>query len=59
MAIAKKYIVDLKKDEKAELIALTQKGCSGARKIKRANSLLLVDAGNPDFELPNFYIQAG
>ncbi len=39
--MAKKYIVDLNKDEKAELVALTQKGRPGARKIKRANILLL------------------
>ena len=32
--MAKKYIVDLKKDEKAELIPLTQKCRSVARKIK-------------------------
>ena len=32
--MAKKYIVDLNKDEKAELVALTQKGRPGARKIK-------------------------
>ncbi len=31
--MAKKYIVDLNKDEKAELVALTQKGRPGARKI--------------------------
>ncbi len=51
MAIAKKYIVDLSKDEKAELVSLTQKGRPGARKIKRANILLLVDSGKPDFEV--------
>ena len=49
--MAKKYIVDLKKDEKVELIALTQKGCSGARKIKRANMLLTANTGKPDFEI--------
>ena len=49
--MAKKYIVDSKKDEKAELIALTQKGRSGARKIKRANILLLANTGKPDFEI--------
>lgn len=32
--MAKKYIVDLDKAEKAELAALIQKGHSGARKIK-------------------------
>ena len=49
--MAKKYIVDLSKDEKAELVSLTQKGRPGARKIKRANILLLVNAGKPDFEV--------
>ena len=49
--MAKKYIVDLNKDEKAELVALTQKGRPGARKIKRANILLLADTGKPDFEI--------
>jgi transposase len=51
MAMAKKYIIDLDKAEKAELVALTQKGRSGARKIKRANILLLANAGKPDFEI--------
>jgi len=32
--MAKKYIVDLNKDEKAELVSLTQKGRLGAGKIK-------------------------
>ena len=49
--MAKKYVVDLNKDEKAELVALTQKGRPGARKIKRANILLLADTGKPDFEI--------
>jgi len=49
--MAKKFIVDLDKEEKAELIALTQNGRPGARKIKRANILLLADAGKPDFEI--------
>jgi len=49
--MAKKYIVDLSKDEKTELVSLTQKGRPGARIIKRANILLLVDSGKPDFEV--------
>ncbi len=49
--MAKKYIVDLNKDEKAELVALTQKGRPGARKIMRANIMLLVGSGKPDFEV--------
>jgi hypothetical protein len=49
--MAKKYFVDLSKDEKAELVSLSQKGRPGARKIKRANILLLVDSGKPEFEV--------
>jgi hypothetical protein len=49
--MAKKYIVNLNKDEKAELVSQTQKGRPGARKIKRANILLLANAGKPDFEV--------
>jgi len=49
--MAKKYIEDLNKDEKAELVALTQKGHPGARNIKRANILLLANTGKPDFEI--------
>jgi transposase len=51
LAIAKKYIVDLNKDEKTELVTFTQKGRPGARKIKPANILLLADTGKPDFEI--------
>lgn len=49
--MAKKYIVDLSKAEKAGLVELTQKGRPGARKIKRANILLLAAAGKPDLEI--------
>jgi len=49
--MAKKYIVDLNKDEKTELVTLTQKGRLGARQIKRANILLLANTGKPDFEI--------
>jgi hypothetical protein len=51
LAIAKKCIVELNKDEKAEKVALTQKGRPGARKIKRANILLLANTGKPGFEI--------
>lgn len=47
----KKYIVDLTKEEKKQLIELTQKGHKSARKIKRANILLLADAGKTDAEI--------
>lgn len=49
--MAKKYIVDLDETEKLELITLTQKGRPGARKIKRANILLLADGGKSDLEI--------
>src|SRR3989337_3228996 len=49
--MAKKFIVDVNEAEKAEVVTLTQKGRPGARKIKRANILLLANAGKPDFEI--------
>jgi len=49
--MAKRYIVDLAKDEKEQLIELVSKGRPGARKIKRANMLLLADAGKTDREI--------
>jgi hypothetical protein len=42
--MAEKCIADLKKDEKADLIALTQKGFPVARKIKRASILFFTDS---------------
>jgi len=49
--MAKKFIVDFTEAEKAELVSLTQKGCPGARKIRRANILLLANNGKADFEI--------
>ncbi len=49
--MAKRYIVDLTKDEKEHLIELTCKGRPGARKIKRANMLLLAEANKTDVEI--------
>jgi transposase len=49
--MAKKYIVDLTEDEKETLVDLTSKGKPGARKIKRANILLLVHSGKTDLEI--------
>lgn len=49
--MAKRYIVDLTKDEKEQLVELTRKGRPGARKIKRANMLLLAAAGKTDAEI--------
>jgi len=48
--MAKKYLVDLSEAEKAELVSLTQKGRPGARKIKRANILLMANNGKDDIE---------
>ena len=47
----KLYIVDLSDEERNTLIALTQKGQLSARKIKRANILLLADQGKTDAEI--------
>ncbi len=49
--MAKKYIVELTKDEKESLVELTSKGRPGARKIKRANMLLLADKQKTDAEI--------
>ena len=49
--MAKKYIVDLTEDEKETLVDLTSKRKPGARKIKRANILLLAHSGKTDFEI--------
>ena len=51
--MAKTYIVDLTQAEKQRLLELTNKGQSGARKIKRANILLLADTGKTDKEIAN------
>ncbi len=49
--MAKIYIVELTKAEKTSLVELTQKGQCNARKIKRANILLLADMGKTDKEI--------
>jgi transposase len=46
--MAKKYIVDLSSEEREQLLELTRKGRPSARKVKRANILLLSDAGRTD-----------
>ena len=56
--MAKIYIVDLNEVEKEQLIELTDKGRPGARKIKRANILLLADMGKTDAEIVAPYIRA-
>jgi transposase len=49
--MAKKYIVELTSDEREELLTLTRQGKVSARKIKRANILLLADEGRKDVEI--------
>jgi transposase len=49
--MAKIYIVDLNEAEKEQVVELTKRGRPGARKIKRANILLLADMGKPDAEI--------
>ena len=49
--MAKRYIVDLTNEERVELIELTKKGRPGARKIKRANILLLASTEKVDLEI--------
>jgi transposase len=47
--MAKKYIVRLSEEERAQLGALISKGRASAQKIKHANVLLKVDADGPDW----------
>lgn len=49
--MAKTYIVNLNQVEKEQLFAITTKGQSSARKVKRANILLLADMGKTDKEI--------
>lgn len=49
--LKKKYLVNLSKQEKAQLEELTKKGQSAARKIRRANIILLADEGLKDKEI--------
>jgi hypothetical protein len=46
--MAKIYIVDLSTEEKEELLELTSPGQAPARKMKRAQILLLADEGKKD-----------
>lgn len=45
------YIVDLSPAEQDHLVKLTNKGQTAARKIKRANVLLLAQTGKTDVEI--------
>lgn len=44
----KKYVVDLTKVERAQLLDLTSKGKVSARRLNRAHILLLADEGHTD-----------
>jgi transposase len=46
--MAKIYIVDLSAEEKEQLLELTSRGQTAARKLKRAQILLLADEGKKD-----------
>jgi transposase len=46
--MVKKYLVTLSDDERAQLLALTKKGCVAARKLSRTHILLQADAGMAD-----------
>lgn len=47
----KKYVVDLGKEEKGRLEELTNKGTTGARKLRRAQMLLSANEGCTDKEI--------
>jgi transposase len=47
----KKYVVELNRDERASLEALTRKGTVSARRLKRALALLAADEGDKDEEV--------
>ena len=49
--MAKKYIVDLTDEERERLESLVSKGRQSARKIRRANILLLADDGRQDADI--------
>lgn len=49
--MAKRYIIELNEVEQETLVELTRKGRPGARKVKRANILLLADQGKKDEEI--------
>lgn len=48
---AKKYIIDLQDEERSALQNLTSKGKVSARKLRRAQVLLLADKGKTDEEI--------
>ena len=48
---AKKYIVDLTREERQELLELTSKGSQSVRKVRRGRILLKADEGWKDREI--------
>lgn len=46
--MVKRYRVDLTEEERAQLLALTQGGKAAARRVRRAQTLLLAAEGHPD-----------
>jgi transposase len=49
--MGKIYVVDLNKTEKANLVELTSQGQQAARKLRRANILLMANLGRTDREM--------
>lgn len=47
----KKYVVDLDKNDRKRLREMVQKGRDGARRLRRAHTLLLADEGLTDEEI--------
>ena len=47
----KRYVVRLTDEEKSELTDMTKRGKTGARKVRRAHTLLLADEGRTDREI--------
>lgn len=49
--MAKRYVVNLELEEREQLRALTRKGKSAARTVRRAQTLLLADESRTDAEI--------
>lgn len=47
----KRYVVKLEEAERASLMEVIQKGKHSARKVRRAQTLLLTDEGHPDEQI--------
>lgn len=55
----KKYVVDLDKNERERLREIVRKGHSGARRLRRAHTLLLADEGLTDEEIARALCKPG